>query len=168
MAYLSLVESSTTKPVIAAVALCLAAGALILGALVGCGGDSKPTSDEVDSAYLRVAKRVREDTLRIDRATEHPPARPRQVAREFGSFVGRVDDTATFLQTVPAPGAVERSAFVLQHSLLIYESTLRDAVKRARGERSLTRTFRGVRQAGAEVRASDAAWERVLRANIAG
>lgn len=160
-------DSGTTRTVIARAASCVAVGVVFV-ALVGCGGDSKPTSDEVDSAYLRVAKRIREDTLRIDRATEHPPARRRQVAREFGSFVGRVDYAATFLQTVPAPGPVERTAFVLQHSLLIYESTLRDAVKRARGERSLTRTFRGVRQAGAEVRASDAAWERVLRANIAG
>jgi hypothetical protein len=156
------------KTVVTAVALCLAAGAVGSVALAGCGGEAKPTSDEVDAGYLRIAKHAREHTFTIDRATENPPGRPGQIAREFRSFAGGVDYTATYLLTVSDLGPVGLRAFVLSHSLTIYEATLRGLVKRARrGDRSLTRDFRGVRQAGAEVRASAAAWERVLRAAIA-
>jgi hypothetical protein len=156
------------KTVIAAVALCLAAGAVVSIALAGCGGEAKPTSDEVNAGYLRFAKRTREDTLRIERATEHPPHRPRQIAREFRAFASRVDYTATFLLTVSWVGPVGLKAGVFHHSLDIYEATLRAVVKRARrGGRSLTQDFRGVRQAGAEVRMAGAAWERGLRAAIA-
>jgi hypothetical protein len=165
---LSLDGVGTTKTATAAVALCSVAGAGALVILAGCGGEAKPTSDEVDTGYLRVAKRAREDTFRIERATEDPPDRPGQIAREFRSFAGGVDYTATFLLTVSDPGPVGLRAFGLHHSLVIYESTLRAVVKRARrGDRSLTRALRGVRQVGAEVRASGAAWERFLRAAIA-
>jgi hypothetical protein len=148
-----------TKAVIAMVAL----------GLIGCGGDSKSESDEVHAHYLRFAKHVRAQTLTIDGAAEHPSSRPRQVAREFRSFASRADYATTYLLTVRELGPVGDRAFVLQHSLSIYEATLREVVRRARrGERPPERDFAGVRQAGAEVRAADGHWEAVLRAALAG
>ena len=63
------------KTAVAAVLLCLAAGVVSV-TLAGCGGEAKPTSDEVNAGYLQFAKRAREDTLRIERATEEsvPPS----------------------------------------------------------------------------------------------
>lgn len=142
-------------------------GAVLFLALPGCGDDGGPTSGEVDAPYLRVARGARELTFRIERAIEHPPDGSRQLAREFRSFAGNVDYTATFLQTAPALGPAGVKAFVFRHSLLIYESTLRALVKRAPWRPHADPLLRGVREAGAEVRASSAAWERALRAVVA-
>jgi hypothetical protein len=149
--------------------LCLAA-AIAAVALAGCGGEAKPTSDEVDAAYLRVAKRARDYTFTIDRATEAPLDRPKQLAREFRSFAGHVKHTATFFLTIRGVGPVSKKALVLEHSLLIYESVLRSVAKLARDPgngRRLERLFRDVRSMGAEVRMTGAALERALRAAIA-
>jgi hypothetical protein len=156
------------RKLIAAVGWAPVAGAVLSLALAGCGGDGKPTSDEVKTGYLQVAKRVRGYTSTIDRATEHPPKRPDKLAREFRSFARRVDYPATFLLTVPWLGPVGLKAGSLDHSLLIYEQTLREVAKRARRDgRGLSRALRGVRQAGAWVRADAAAWEAALRAAMA-
>jgi hypothetical protein len=156
-----------TKTAVVGFAVCLAAGAMLV-TLAGCGGEEKPTRDEVDAGYLRIAQGTVEDTFRIDRATEHPPDRPAQIVREFRAFASNVDFTATYLLTVSDLGPVGDKAFVFGHSLGFYEDTLRAVARRARqGDRSPTRAFRGVREAGAEVRATAAAWERALRADIA-
>ena len=157
-----------TKSVIAAGAVCLAAGAVASLALAGCGGGAKPTSHEVAAAYLQVAERTREYTFMIDRASEDPPDRPGRLRREFRSFAGRVDHTATFLVTVSGVGPVPDRAFVLQHSLVVYESALRWVAKHAHGRGgALERAFRDVRRVGAEVRMAGSAWERALRADTA-
>lgn len=146
----------------------MAAGALLSLALPGCGGGAKTKSVEVDAAHLRVARDIRGLTFQVERAVEHLPGGAQRIARKFRSLAGSVDYRATYLQTVSGLGPVEAKAFVLQHSLLIYEAPLRAVAKHAgRGDRSLTRFFRGIRHAGAEVRANDAAWERVLRAKAA-
>ena len=156
--------SGRVKAVIAGVALGLAAGAMV----AGCGSDVEPTSDEVHSHYLRFAAHVRANTLAIDRATEHAAERPQRLAREFRSFASRVDYAATYLSTVGELSPVGNRAFVLQHSLSIYEQTLRGVAKRARrGERPPERDFAGIRQAGAEVRVADGRWESTLRAALA-
>lgn len=153
------------KTTIVALAVCLVTGAALFIALGG-GGEAKPTSDEVDTAYLRFAQSTRELTFKIDRATEDPPDRPRQLAREFRSFAGRVDYAARFLMTLNGVGPVPSKALVTVHSLSIYEDVLRWVAKLARG-RALERGFRDVRSVGAEVRITGAALERALRADIA-
>jgi hypothetical protein len=143
----------------------LVAGA---AALAGCGGEAKPTRDEVNAGYLQVAEDAIANTFMIDRATEDPPDRPGRLAREFRGFADNVDYTATFLLTVSDLGPVGAKAFVFGHSLGIYESALLAVVRRVgQGDRTLTRLFRGVRQAGAGVRVTGAAWEQTLRAAIA-
>jgi hypothetical protein len=156
----------TRKSVATAVALCLLAGA----ALSGCGGEAKPTSDEVNAGYLQFARRTRELTHTIDHATERSPGRPGQLTREFRSFASNVDSKATYLLVGPARGigSLPDKAFVFQHSLVVYESVLRAVVKRAhRGDRSVGLALEGVRQAGAKARVTGVAWERALRAAIA-
>ncbi len=149
----------------AAVALCLVAGA---AALAGCGSEARPTRDEVNADYLQVAKDAIANTFMIDRATEDPPDLPGRLAREFRGFAENADYTATLLLMVSDLGPVGAKAFVFGHSLGIYESALLAVVRRARrGDRPLIRLLRGVRQAGAGVRATGAAWERTLRAAIA-
>lgn len=152
---------------IAVLALCLAGGVISV-AVAGCGSEEKPTKQEADGAYLRLAEGAIEGTHKIDRATEDPPENPAQVAREFGGFASNVDYTETFLLTVHDLGPVGLKAFVLSHSLMVYEATLRGVVKHARrGAGSFTRDFRGVRQAGAEVRTTATDWERALKADLA-
>jgi hypothetical protein len=144
------------KTVIAAFGVCL------VSLSAGCGGGDS-TSDEVDAAYLRVARHVRERTFAIDRAAEDPPARERSLAREFRRFTKGVDYTATFLLTVHGVGPVGDGALVLRHSLVIYEFALRSVAERAHaGGRGLERALGDVRRVGAEVRSADAAWERAL------
>lgn len=155
---------------IAALAVCLA-GAAAIFLVVGGGtssGESKPTSGEING-YLQFAKHAREYTLRIDRATEDPPEGSREIEREFRAFASGADYKANYLQVAVWPiGPVGVKAFGFQHSLLLYESTLRTVAKRARrGDPSLALPFRWVRQAGAEARAAGTAWERVLSAAIA-
>lgn len=136
--------------------------------LPGCGGGAKPTRDEVNAGYLRVANGAIAYTFTIERATEDPPDRPDELAREFRRFAARVDYTATVLLSVSDLGPVGAKAFTLEHSLGIYETTLLAVVRHTRrGDRPLTRLFRDVRQAGAEVRVTGAAWERTLRREIA-
>jgi len=156
-----------TKTVIGALVVCVAAVAAVSVALAGCGGEAKPTSDEVNAGYLQVAKRARDYTFTIDRATEDPPDRPRRLAREFRSFAGRVDYMGTFFLTIQGVGPVPSRALVLVHSLSIYEWVLRSVAKLARGDRALDRALRDVRTAGADVRIASGALERALRAAIA-
>lgn len=152
---------------IGALVVCVAAVAVASVALVGCGGEAKPTSDEVDAGYLRVAKGAREYTFAIDRATEDPPDRPKQLTREFRSFAGRIDYMGRFFLTIQGVGPVSSKALVLVHSLSIYELVLRSVAKLARGGRALDRAFRDVRSSGADVRIASGTLERALRAAIA-
>lgn len=155
----------TARLVATAVALCLLAAA----ALSGCGGEAKPTSDEVNTRSLQLARRVRALTLTIDRATE-ARGRPAQLAREFRAFASNVDREATYLLVGPAQGigSLPDKSFAFQHSLVVYESLLRSVAKRAyRGGRPLGLAIEGARQAGADARVAGAAWERALRAAIA-
>jgi hypothetical protein len=152
-----------TRTKLAALAFCLAVGALPIVALAGCGGEAKPTSDEIDAPYLHVAKRAREFTFRIERATEDPPDRAQQLEREFRSFASNVDLKATFVLLYPHPvGPAGLRALTFVHSLKIYEWVLREVAKDARrGDQD----FRGVRQVGAEVRRTGAAFESALKAS---
>jgi hypothetical protein len=158
-----------TRTKLAALAFCLALGALLIVALAGCDGEAKPTSDEIDARYLHVAKRAREFTFRIERATEDPPARAQQLEREFRSFASNVDLKATFVLLYPHPvGPAGLWALTFVHSLKIYETLLRGVAKDAWGsERLLNRDFGAVRQEGADVRRTGAAFESALRAAIA-
>jgi hypothetical protein len=155
------------RTAIAAVIICLGAVVASVG-LAGCGGGDS-SSEEVDAAYLRVARHLRQRTFVLDRAAEHPAAEPRRLAREFRSFARGIDYPATFLLTVHGVGPVSDRALVLRHSLVIYEFALRSVARSAHGEgRRLERGLEDVRRVGVEVRSADARWERVLRAAIAG
>lgn len=152
-------------------AFAVSAGVALLLPLAGCGGGeaAKPTNGKTDGAYLRVAQDVRGITATIDRATEKPPHRPPELAREFRSFQKEVGYEATFLRTVSGAGPVADAAFTLRHSLLGYEAALRAVATHANGgDRPRERAFQDVRRAGVEVRTTAATWERALAEDSAG
>jgi hypothetical protein len=113
------------------------------------GGESKPTKEEVDGAYLQIAQGTGEYTSTIDRATEDPPSNLRQLARELRGYAGNVSYTEDYLLSVRNLGTVGTRSLVLSRSLEIYVAMLRDVVKHTRrGAPSFTRDFRWVRNVG--------------------
>jgi hypothetical protein len=143
------------------------AGALFAVVIAFSGGGGESRIEEADRAYLELAHRTRELTGAIDRAGEHPPARPAAIAGRFGGFREDVSYTAEFLLTLEAIGPVADRGFVLQHSLDIYDDVLWAVARRARaGDSSLDRLLDEVRKVSIEVRHADAAWERALEAAL--